>query len=66
VGKIQYKIELPESVSAPVRIGDEVGKVVFTLEGNEIGKMPIYAAADVERLGFFGLWCRVLGKFLLK
>ena len=66
VGKIQYKIELPESVSAPVRIGDEVGKVIFTLEGNEIGKMPIYAAENVEGLGFFGLWWRMLGKFLLK
>ena len=65
-GKIKYKIELPESVSAPVKKGDKVGEVIFTLDGKEIGKTPIYADADVEKLGFFGLWWRILGKFLLK
>ena len=65
-GKIQYKIELPESVSAPVKRGDEIGKIVFTLDGKEIGSAPIYADGDVERIGFFGIWWRILGKFLLK
>lgn len=65
-GKIQYKIELPEYVSAPVKRGDEVGKVIFTLDGKEIGSVPIYADGEVERIGFFGLWWRILGKFLLK
>ncbi len=65
-GKIQCKIELPEYVSATVKKGDEIGKAVFTLDGKEIGSVPIYADSDVEKLGFFGLWWRILGKFLLK
>lgn len=65
-GKIQYKIELPEYISAPVKAGDEVGEVVFTLDGKEIGRTPVYADGEAERIGFFGLWWRIFGKFLLK
>lgn len=64
--KIQYKAELPEYISAPVKKGDEVGEVVFTLDGKELGRTPIYANSDVDKIGFFGLWWRILSKFLLK
>lgn len=66
VGKIQCKIELPDSVFAPLKKGDEVGKAIFILDGKEIGSVPIYVDNDVEKIGFFGLWWRLFGKFLLK
>ena len=66
VGKIQYKIELPEYVSAPVKKGDKVGEVVFTLDGKEVGRIPIVAASDVEKMNFADVWWRMFGKFLLK
>ena len=65
-GRIRYKIELPEYVSATVKKGDKIGEIVFSLDGKEIGSRPIYADGDVERIGFFGLWWRMLGKLLLK
>ena len=66
IGKIQYKIVLPESISAPIASGDKVGEVVFTLDGKEIGRIPITALATVNRIGFGELWLRMLGRFLLK
>ena len=66
VNKIKCEITLPENISAPVKKGDEVGKAVFTLDGKEIGSVPIIAECDVERIGFWGLWWRILGKFLMK
>ena len=66
VGKIKYKIELPEYASAPIKQGEKVGEVVFTLDGKEIGRTPIVAAVDVEKMGFADVWWRMLGKFLLK
>jgi D-alanyl-D-alanine carboxypeptidase (penicillin-binding protein 5/6) len=66
VGNIKYNIELPECAKAPLKQGDEVGRVIFTLDGKEIGILPIYADENVERIGFFKLWWRMLGKFLLK
>ena len=65
-GKIQYKIELMEDASAPIKEGDKVGEVVFTLDGKEVGRRDIIAAESVERLGFFGIWWRMFAKFLLK
>ena len=66
IGKIQYKIVLPESVSAPIESGDKVGEVVFILEGKEIGRIPITALSSVDRIGFGELWLRMLGRYLLK
>ena len=66
IGKIQYKMVLNESVAAPINKGDKVGEIVFTLDGKEIGRQDVCASEDVERLGFFGIWWRMLGRFLLK
>lgn len=65
-GKIKQKIEMFDSVSAPIKEGDKVGEIIFTLDGNVIGKQDIKAAESVEKIGFFDIWWRLLGKFLLK
>jgi D-alanyl-D-alanine carboxypeptidase (penicillin-binding protein 5/6) len=65
-GKIKYNFQLPEYISAPVKKGDTVGEVVFTIDGNEIGRTPIYADCDVAKISFWGLWWRIFAKFLLK
>jgi len=64
--KVTYRIELPESVAAPIKKGDKVGEVVFTCDGAEIGRAGIFAAEESPRISFFDLWCRILAKFLLK
>lgn len=56
-GRMQITAELPESVSAPIRKGDTVGRVVYTLDGEVIHESAIYALEDVERIGFFGQLC---------
>ena len=66
VGKIQYKIELPEVISAPVSDQDKIGDVIFTLDGKEIGRAPITASESVGKITFAELWLRILGRFLLK
>ena len=66
VSKVTYKTELPQSVTAPIAKGDVVGKVIFTLDGKEIGSRGVYAAESVEKISFFELWLRLMAKFLLK
>ncbi|MEM6410371.1 MAG: D-alanyl-D-alanine carboxypeptidase, partial [Pseudomonadota bacterium] len=41
-------------VNAPVSVGDQIGELVITLEGQEPVRAPLVALADVSRLGFFG------------
>ncbi len=64
--KIKYKIELPESVAAPVKDGDVVGRVVYTCDGSEIGSSDIIACEEISKISFFELWYRMLAKFLLR
>lgn len=65
VTRVTQKIELDEALAAPLSQGDAVGRVVYSLDGREIGTVPIVAAQSVEKIGFFTLFCRILSKMLL-
>ena len=54
----EYRLELPDKLSAPVRAGERVGTLTVTLGGEELARLPVLAAGEVPRLGFWG----VLGK----
>lgn len=64
IGRVECKVSLPESIAAPVKSGDVIGKLVFTVDGKEIGSQDICAAEDVEKISFLGLWYRILAKAL--
>lgn len=59
------EIKLNESVAAPVKEGDEVGVVTYTLDGEVIGTVPITAANSVAKIGYGGLLLRLIRSFLL-
>lgn len=44
--------ELPESISAPVKKGDKVGRLRFTVNEEEIASLDITAAEDVEQKNY--------------
>ena len=60
--KIEKEIMVEETVEAPVREGDVLGYLVYRLEGEEIGRVPVTAAQDVEKAGFFDYWKKVWEK----
>lgn len=57
----EYSLELVKSVSAPVRKGDKLGEVTVTIDGKTAAKVPILAAENIDRIGFFGLFGRLAG-----
>ena len=63
--RVERVVELPEVLPAPLLAGDEVGKIVFKLNGEEIGSVPIRVTASIEKIGFGTLFCRLLSQFLL-
>lgn len=50
--RVQAHTELPESLTAPVRRGDPVGRLRYTLDGETLATVEITAAADVEAVTF--------------
>lgn len=51
--KYELKYDLPSSVKAPVKAGDEVGKVYLVKNGEVIDTVALVAMTDVERMSFF-------------
>ena len=58
--KLTKNLVLPETISAPVAAGDEVGKIEYLLDGEVVATLPIVAAEDRDRIGFG----EVLSRFL--
>lgn len=49
---IEKSIQWNEEIAAPLSAGDEVGAYVYTLNGKEIGRVPIVMEQDVKKAGY--------------
>ena len=66
VDHVEEKAELESQYFvAPMHTGDKLGKVVYTLDGKQIGSVSILCAQDISRINYWGVLCRVIAKFLL-
>lgn len=63
--KVEKRLQLPETVQAPVEEGTQAGSLKYFLNGVEIGSVPIVFAESVEKAGYLDYLRRVLGIFLL-
>ncbi len=63
--KVTVETVLPESVNAPIRAGENVGKLVFNLDGETIGELNITSTATAERITFAELFIFMLQRFIL-
>lgn len=63
--RVQYVTELPKSLSAPVRKGDVVGKIIYQLDGKTIGEVSIVADESVEKISFGEILLRILSRMAL-
>ncbi|MCI9568307.1 MAG: D-alanyl-D-alanine carboxypeptidase [Lachnospiraceae bacterium] len=51
-GAIEKELMLEETVEAPVKRGDVLGYLVYKLDGEELGRVTIIAAEDMEAAAF--------------
>ncbi len=54
-----------EYFAAPLHTGDKLGKVVFSLDGEQIGSVSILCMQNVQKISFWGVLYRIIAKFLL-
>lgn len=52
-GSLESVIELDTVIKAPVSVGDELGRVQVTLDGESVVDQPVLALSDVPEGGFF-------------
>lgn len=58
--KVERKIEIRQDLTAPIKLGEEIGKVKFTLDGKDVGQISITAGKEIEKVGFFNSLIRIL------
>ena len=63
--KVEVQMQLGESVNAPVKEGDVIGKVKYVCDGEELGEANILAAQTVKKIGYGGILMKMLKKFCL-
>lgn len=63
VGEISYELCLPETVSAPVSAGRQLGKLRVLSNGELLCEVPLTAASDVDRAGFGGILLQLLRSY---
>lgn len=64
--KIQTKVEMLDYLNAPVKAGDSVGKILYTIDGEAIFENDIYAVNDVGKINFWQYVGEIIKNFLLK
>ncbi len=52
LGSIEKELQIEEPVKAPIRKGDVLGYLVYRLGGEELGRVAVIAAEDVEKAKF--------------
>ena len=57
---VEKRVTLPESFSAPISKGSEVGKVEYLLNGEMIAEVPIYSDTEAREITFGSLYFRML------
>ncbi|MBQ9413670.1 MAG: D-alanyl-D-alanine carboxypeptidase [Clostridia bacterium] len=56
-GRVETRVEMAPDVEAPVEAGQVIGEAVVTADGATLARIPLIAAAAVERLDFWrALW----------
>ena len=60
---LEKSFDVPESVDAPIAMGDKVGTVTLTLNGALVGTVDLIAGQDVARSGFLYAMSRVQAFF---
>lgn len=62
---VSFEIELDETLAAPIKKGETVGRVVYKLGERELGESPIVAAEEVAKIDFWGLMLKLLSKMAI-
>ncbi len=62
---VRYTWELQKGLSAPVKVGDVVGRIDFFVEDKHIGNVTVRCTEDVEKLTFSDIFYKVFTCFLL-
>lgn len=51
--QISQTVEINDSICAPIKSGDKLGQVTFSLDGSELASVDLIASNDVDKINLF-------------
>jgi D-alanyl-D-alanine carboxypeptidase (penicillin-binding protein 5/6) len=64
--KVELMVELDENLAAPVKVGEQVGKVIYRSNGEVLGEVPVLTTEKIDKISFWGLVERILAGIFMK
>ena len=63
---VKTSVSVQPNITAPFSIESEVGEVIYTLDGEELGRAKILTEHGVEKINLWRIFVRIFSKMLLK
>jgi D-alanyl-D-alanine carboxypeptidase (penicillin-binding protein 5/6) len=60
IKNVEIEYQIPESLTAPIKSGDVVGKVKYTLNGEILGEASIFVKEEVPKIKFGDVFALIL------
>lgn len=64
--KVTKRYVIDDSVAAPIHIGDALGYVEYSIDGDVIGRSDVISEMNIDKIDFWTLFVRILSIFLIK
>lgn len=64
-GKIERKININADLTAPVKEGQKIGEIIYTISGNEVGNADLVASKSVQRASFLRIFVRMVQEWFI-
>ena len=62
--RVERTYEVPENTKAPVKEGESIGRIIFTLDGETVGECGVLVSESVEKIEFFELLLLILKRMV--
>lgn len=58
--KVEYEIKTKEFLRAPVKMGENIGEIVFKIDGEEVVRRELHAEKEIPRIGVWQMYLKML------
>ncbi len=63
--EVECVYEIPETLQAPLKSGEVVGKIYYELNGERIGESDIVVCEDIDKISYFRVFLRMVLNFIM-